>query len=172
MLSCSSEHEQRAVQCKSALILILTSLSDPLAHHAECSARVLISMFVGSFYMHGDYEEKFSHSVSIFIYVYISMDSSHSRRPCASSGTGMLLIEANRFGLVFFRFMDLSGVVYIIWTLKPVHDLRPPNEMAFLVLVSGFTFGGILSILKIYELKQQFPKLAPWNMHWPTVHLL
>ena len=44
--------------------------------------------------------------------------------------------------------------------------------MAFLVLAAGFTFGGHLSIWTIYELKQQFPKLAPWNMHWPTVHFL
>ena len=44
--------------------------------------------------------------------------------------------------------------------------------MAFLVLVAGFTFGGQLSIWTIYDLKQQFSKLAPWNMHWPTVHLL
>ena len=42
--------------------------------------------------------------------------------------------------------------------------------MALLVLAAGFTFGGHLSIWTIYELKQQFTKLAPWNMHWPTVH--
>ena len=41
--------------------------------------------------------------------------------------------------------------------------------MAFLVLVTGFTFGGQLSYWTIYDLKQQF---LPWNMHWPTVHLL
>ena len=44
--------------------------------------------------------------------------------------------------------------------------------MAFLVLAAGFTFGGHLTIWTTYELKQQFPKLAPWNIHWPTVHLL
>ena len=44
--------------------------------------------------------------------------------------------------------------------------------MAFLVLPAGFTFGGHLSIWIIYDLKQQFLKLTPWNMHWPTVHLL
>ena len=44
--------------------------------------------------------------------------------------------------------------------------------MAFLVLAAGFTFGGHLSIWTIYDLKQQFSKLAPWNMHWPTVYLL
>ena len=33
-------------------------------------------------------------------------------------------------------------------------------------------FGGHLSIWTIYDLKQQLSKLAPWNMHWPTVHLL
>ena len=44
--------------------------------------------------------------------------------------------------------------------------------MAFLVLAAGFTFGRHLSYWTIYDLKQQFSKLAPWNMHWPTVHLL
>ena len=44
--------------------------------------------------------------------------------------------------------------------------------MALVVLVAGFTFVVHLSIWTICELKQQFPKLAPWNMHWPTVHLL
>ena len=76
-----------------------------------------------------------------------------------------------QIGLVsgFFRFMDLSDVVYIISILKPVNDLRPPNEMALLVLVAGFTFGDHFSIWTIYELKQQFPKLAPWNMHCCSV---
>ena len=69
----------------------------------------------------------------------------------------------------FSRFMDLSDVVYIIWTLKPLNDLRPANEMAFLVLAAGCTFGGHLSIWTIYDLKQQSWKLAPWNMHGPTV---
>ena len=35
--------------------------------------------------------------IYIYIYInidrYISMDSSHSRRPCTNSGTGMLLIK-------------------------------------------------------------------------------
>ena len=34
--------------------------------------------------------------------------------------------------------MDLSQVVYIIWTLKPVNYLRPAKEMAFLVPAAGF----------------------------------
>ena len=44
--------------------------------------------------------------------------------------------------------------------------------MAFLVLVAGFTFGDHISIWTVYDLKQLFSKLAPWNMQWPTVHLL
>ena len=44
--------------------------------------------------------------------------------------------------------------------------------MVFLVLAAGFAFGGHLSNWTIYDLKEQFSKLAPWNMHWPTVHLL
>ena len=44
--------------------------------------------------------------------------------------------------------------------------------MASLVLAAGFTFGGHLRIWTIYNLKEQFSKLAPWNMHFPTVHLL
>ena len=44
--------------------------------------------------------------------------------------------------------------------------------MAFLMLAAGFTFAGRPSIWTMYELKQQFLKLAPWDMNWPTVHLL
>ena len=44
--------------------------------------------------------------------------------------------------------------------------------MALLVHAAGFTFGGHLSNWTIYDLKQQFSKLAPWNMHWAIVHLL
>ena len=44
--------------------------------------------------------------------------------------------------------------------------------MDFLVLTAGFTFGGHLSIWTNYDLKEQFSKLATWNVHWPTVHLL
>ena len=44
--------------------------------------------------------------------------------------------------------------------------------MAFLVLAAGFTFGGHLSIWTIYDSKRQLSKLAPWNMHRPTVNLL
>ena len=49
--------------------------------------------------------------------------------------------------------------------------VTPANEMAFLVL-------GLVSLLEDslvtgqYDFKQQFSKLGPWNMHWPTVHLL
>ena len=43
--------------------------------------------------------------------------------------------------------------------------------MDFLMLPAGFTFGD-LSKWTFYDLKEQFSKLAPWNMHWPTVHLL
>ena len=68
--------------------------------------------------------------------------------------------------------MDLSDVVYIIWTLKPVNDLRPANEMAFLVPAAGFAFEDHLSNWKIHDLKEQFSNLAPWNMHLPTVHFL
>ena len=44
--------------------------------------------------------------------------------------------------------------------------------MAFLVFAAGFIFGGNLSIWTIYDLKKQFSKLAPLNMHWPTLHFL
>ena len=44
--------------------------------------------------------------------------------------------------------------------------------MAFLVLAAGFAVGGHLSNWTIYDFKQQFSKLAPWNIHWPTVHFL
>ena len=44
--------------------------------------------------------------------------------------------------------------------------------MAFLVHVTGFTFEGHLSNWKIYDLKEQFSKLAPWNMNLPTVHFV
>ena len=37
--------------------------------------------------------------------------------------------------------------------------------MSFLVLTAGFSFGGHLSNWTIYDLKEQFSKLAPWNMH-------
>ena len=68
--------------------------------------------------------------------------------------------------------MDLLQVVYIIWARKPVNDLRPANEMAFFVLAAGFVFEGHLSNWTIYDLKEQFSKLFPWNMHLPTVHFL
>ena len=44
--------------------------------------------------------------------------------------------------------------------------------MAFLVLATSFTFRSHLSNWTIYDLKGQFSNLAPWHMHWPTVHLL
>ena len=44
--------------------------------------------------------------------------------------------------------------------------------MAFLALAAGFILAGHLSNWTIYDLKEQFSKLAPWNMHWPTVHFL
>ena len=53
----------------------------------------------------------------------------------------------------FFHCMDLSVVVF--W-----------------VFAAGFTFGGHLSNWTIYDLKQQFSKLAIWNMHWPTIHFM
>ena len=56
--------------------------------------------------------------------------------------------------------------------MKSVNDLRLANEMAFLVPAAGYAFGGHLSNWTIYDLKQQFSKLAPWNMHLPTVHFL
>ena len=43
--------------------------------------------------------------------------------------------------------MDLSDVVYIIWTLKPENDFRPAKEMAFLVPAAGFAIEGHLSNL-------------------------
>ena len=56
--------------------------------------------------------------------------------------------------------------------MKPVNDLRQPNEMAFLVLATGFTLAGRLSYWTIYDLKKQFQNSALRNMHWPTVHIL
>ena len=55
--------------------------------------------------------------------------------PCASTGIGMLLtkrylgcLDPYRIKSIWSRYifpcMDLSPVVYIIWTLKPVNDLR------------------------------------------------
>ena len=44
--------------------------------------------------------------------------------------------------------------------------------MAFLVPAAGFAFEGHLSNGKIYDLKKQFSKLAPWNMHLTTVHFV
>ena len=68
--------------------------SYPLAHRAKCGARVLISRCVESFYTRGELE-KFLHCVSTFIYIYmhVSMDSTHSRMSYASSGIGMLSIK-------------------------------------------------------------------------------
>ena len=44
--------------------------------------------------------------------------------------------------------------------------------MAFLVPAAGFAFEGHLSNWTIYDLKEQFSKLVPWNMHLTTVHFL
>ena len=49
-----------------------------------------------------------------------------------------------------FPCVDLSEVVYIIWTLKTVNDLKPANEMAFSVLAASFTFGRHLNYWTIY----------------------
>ena len=68
--------------------------------------------------------------------------------------------------------MDLSQVVYIIWTLKPMNGLRPANEMAFLVPAASFAFEGHLSNWTIYNLKEQFLKFAPWNMQLSTFPFL
>ena len=53
-----------------------------------------------------------------------------------------------------------------------VNDLRQGNEIAFLALAAGFAVRGHLSNWTIYELEEQFSKLAPSNMHWPTLHVL
>ena len=44
--------------------------------------------------------------------------------------------------------------------------------MPFLVPAAGFAFEGHISNWKIYDLKEQFSKLSPWNMHLLTVHFL
>ena len=116
--------------------------------------------------------------VCFYIYIYISTDSGHSKIPCASLGTGMLLSKPylctifKQIDLILFSFVWISQVVYIIWTLKPVHDLRPAKEMAFLVPAPGFAFESHLVNWTIYDLTEQFSKLAPWSMHLPTVQSL
>ena len=44
--------------------------------------------------------------------------------------------------------------------------------MAFLVPAAGFAFEDHLSNWTIYDLKEQFSKLTPWNIHLLTVHFL
>ena len=44
--------------------------------------------------------------------------------------------------------------------------------MVFLVLAAGCAFVGHLSNPTIYDLKEQFSKLAPWNTHWQLFTLL
>ena len=44
--------------------------------------------------------------------------------------------------------------------------------MAFLVPVAGFAYEGDLSNWTISDLKEQFSKLACWNMYLPIVHFL
>ena len=61
--------------------------------------------------------------------------------------------------------MDRSGVTLIVSTLKPVTNLRPGNGMALLVLAGSFTFENHLSNRTIYDFKEQFSKLAAWNMY-------
>ena len=56
----------------------------------------------------------------------------------------------------FLSCMDLSEVVYIIRTLKPVNDLKTANQMIFLMLAAGFIFADHLSYWTIYDLKEQF----------------
>ena len=63
----------------------------PLAHRTKRGARVLISTSVESFYTRSNEGKKFSHSLSMFLFDYISMDFGHSRTPCDCLGTGMLL---------------------------------------------------------------------------------
>ena len=72
----------------------------------------------------------------------------------------------------FFPCMDSSQVAYIIWILKPVNDFKTGRRNGFLGACGWITSAGHLSNLTIYDLKEQFSKLAPWNMHWPTVHFL
>ena len=83
---------------------------------------------------------------------YIFMDSGHSRMPCASSGTGMLLTKPylgpywskSIWSRPFSPCTNLSDVVYIIWTLKPVNNYRSANEIALLLLPASFVLGGLL----------------------------
>ena len=44
--------------------------------------------------------------------------------------------------------------------------------MDLLVPAAGFAFEGHLSNWTIYDLKELFSNLAPWNMHLPTLHFL
>ena len=65
--------------------------------------------------------------------------------------------------------MDLADCLHYLNT-EPVNDLRPANEMAFLVAAAAFAFEGHLSNWTIYDLKEQFSNLAPWNIYLPTVY--
>ena len=81
--------------------------------------------------------------------------------PCASLETGVVDQNVGDLGPYwsksiwpgsFFPCMDLSDVVYIVWTLRPVNELRPVIEMAFLVLAAGITLAGHLSNWTIHDL--------------------
>ena len=102
------------------------------------------------------------------------MDSGHSRMLCASTGTAMLLTipcfgylcpywSKSIWSRSFFPCMDFSQVVYIIWTLKPVNDLRPANETAFLVFAAAFTLQETLVTGQFMTSKSSF-KTQPFGI--------
>ena len=56
-----------------------------------------------------------------------------------------------------FACMDLSDVAHAIWILKPVNDLRPANEVAFLVLAC--------ELVSLFEAILLIWKFMTWNTY-------
>ena len=96
-------------------------------------------------------------SVSMFTYKqgFLFKDSGQLSMPRANSGTCVMLTKPylgfldpywikSIWSRSLFPCMDLSQVLYIIWTLRPVNDLIPGKKMAFLVLAAVSLLEGVL----------------------------
>ena len=74
--------------------------------------------------------------------------------------------------LFFFSLIESFASCLHLLNNEASKWFKPAKEIALLVLVAGFTFAGHLSYWISYDLKEQLSKLALWNIHWSTVHIL
>ena len=102
------------------------------------------------------------------------MDFSRSKMSCASSGTGMLSTKLylgtvlKQIDLAPFFFPSYGSLASCLHYLNTEASkwFKTGKGNGFLGACGSFRH---LSNWTIYDLTEQFSKLAPWNMHLPTV---